>query len=394
MIPAWVARDLEGLSEAGLRRTTLAVEGPTGPSVRAGGETLVNFSSNDYLGLAAHPSLAAAAGRAAEQWGSGAGASRLICGTLALHEELERELARFKGTEAALLFSTGYQANLSLLQALMPEGVILSDELNHASIVDGCRLARAEVRVYRHRDVDHLAELLQGAKGAPRTLIVTDGVFSMDGDLAPLADLADLAERHGALLVVDDAHATGTVGGGRGTAYHFGVEGRVDVVMGTLGKALGSFGAFAACTRPVRDLLLNRARSLIYTTAPAPPSVGAALEALRIVTEEPERVGALSRNAALLRSVLREEGFSVESGVSPIVPLVLADNTRTLAWAAALRREGFWAHAIRPPTVPDGTARLRLTACATHTSEQLRALGTALGRLCAAEAGGRQGRAV
>jgi 8-amino-7-oxononanoate synthase len=383
MLPDWVRRDLESLDASDSRRRTTALASPTGPCIRVKGEgrERINFSSNDYLSLAGDSRLARAVARSAETWGSGSGASRLICGTLGLHEELESALARLKAAETAVLFSTGYQANLGILQALMPDGVVFSDELNHASIVDGCRLARARTVVYRHCDASHLAELLGEAGKASRKLIITDGVFSMDGDLAPLPDLVALARQHEALLVVDDAHATGVVGAGRGTAHHFGVEGEVDVHMGTLGKALGGFGAFAACSAPLRELLVNRARSLIYTTAPPPPTIGAGLEALKILEEEPDRVEALARNGALLRKILSKKGFDVPEAPTPIVPLVLGENRRALEWSHRLWQQGFWVHAIRPPTVPPGTARLRITVSSGHTPTQIEALGDAVGRL-------------
>ena len=381
MIPAWVASDLAALDASASRRHLTTLEGPCGAQVRVAGRDVLNFSSNDYLGLAADPRLAEAASRAARRWGSGAGASRLITGTLGVHRELEERLASLKGAESAVLFSTGYQANLGVLQALMPEGTIFSDRLNHASIVDACRLSRAAKAVYRHTDPGHLGELLEAHRGAPRRLVVTDGVFSMDGDVAPLPELAHLASSHGALVVVDDAHATGVLGGGRGTAHHCGVDPRDLVQMGTLGKALGSFGAFVACAAPVRDLLVNRARSLIYTTAPPPSAAGAALEALRIVAGEPDRVQRLRENAGRLRSGLRAAGFAVPDDPTPIVPVVLGDNRTTLRWAEVLWERGFWVHPIRPPTVAEGTSRLRVTVSSAHGAADLDALCGALAEL-------------
>lgn len=383
MTPDWVRRDLEALTASESLRTLAELDGPVAARVKVAGRELVNFSSNDYLGLASDSRLAEAAAEAARRWGAGAGASRLITGTLGIHARLEERLAALKGAEVALLFSTGYQANLGILTALAPEGVILSDELNHASIVDGCRLARARAIVYRHADANDLARKLAECADAPRKLVVTDGVFSMDGDLAPLAAISELARRHQALLVVDDAHATGVIGRGRGTAHHFGLEGKVPIQMGTFGKALGSFGAFVACSGAVRELLVNRARSLVYTTAPPPPSVGAVLAALRILEEEPERVEALSRNGAALRAGLRELGFPVPLDPTPIVPLLLGENRRTLAWSRRLWEQGLWVHPIRPPTVPPGTSRLRITVTATHTPEDLERLLASLRRLAA-----------
>lgn len=268
MVPPWVQQDLDSLEATKARRELRPIDGPVGPVVRVDGRDVVCFSSNDYLGLATHPNLAQGARDAVAHWGSGSGASRLITGTLALHERLEAKLAAFKGAETALLFGTGYQANVGVLQGLMSEGVIFSDALNHASIVDGCRLARATVQVYAHGDVDALVRLLRDHRDAPRKMIATDGVFSMDGDIAPLDRIVTAAEEHGAMVLVDDAHATGVIGEGRGTAHHFGLDPSALIQMGTLGKALGSFGAFVACPSPVRDLLVTRARSFVYTTSP------------------------------------------------------------------------------------------------------------------------------
>lgn len=304
MIPTWVLEELGELRTDDSLRELKVLGSPVGAKVKHGGRELVNFSSNDYLGLATDPRLRRAAAAAAEKWGAGAGASRLICGSLGIHSELEQRAAQLKGAESALVFSSGYQANQSIIQGLMREGVIFSDELNHASIVDGVRLAGAKVCVYNHLDTDDLGAKLAQHGDAPRKMIVTDGVFSMDGDVAPLPGIVELAREHGALLLVDDAHATGVLGGGRGTAAHFGLEGEVDVQMGTLGKALGSFGAFAALNSKLRELIINRGRAFIYTTALAPPAIGAALEALRIVEAEPGLVGELERKARLMAELL------------------------------------------------------------------------------------------
>ncbi|MCU0691310.1 MAG: 8-amino-7-oxononanoate synthase [Polyangiaceae bacterium] len=385
MIPSWVANELAQLQEANALRALRVVEGPVGPVLRVEGRDVFCFSSNDYLGFASDPRLANAAGDAARQLGTGAGSSRLITGTLALHTTLEQELAAFKGAQSALLFGTGYQANVGVLQGLMREGVIFSDVLNHASIVDGCRLARASVQVYAHADMGHLERLLRAHQTAPRKLVVTDGVFSMDGDLAPLDSIAELAEAHGALVLVDDAHATGVLGGGHGTGRHFGLDTSTLIQMGTLGKALGSFGAFVACAKPVRDLLLNRARSFVYTTAPPPAVLAASMAALRLLRDEPQLVAQLAANAALLRNGLREAGFAVTTDPTPIVPVVLGDNARALRWAARLWELGFWVQAIRPPTVPPGSARLRITVSAAHHAQQIESLCQALADLAASE---------
>jgi len=383
--PAWVIRDLDGLDATQSRRRLTVIDSAPGARIRVEGRELLNFSSNDYLGFADHPALKKAAAEAALRWGAGSTASRLITGTLGIHGELEQRLAALKESESAILFSTGYQANQGILQALMPEGVILSDALNHASIVDGCRLSRAQTLIYRHGDAAHAAELLRAHKDASRKLLITDGLFSMDGDVAPLAALAEVARAEGALLVVDDAHATGVLGGGRGSAHHAGVGDGVHVHMGTLGKALGSFGAFAAASEPIRDLLVNRARALIYTTAPPPSAAGAALAALDLLEARPSPVERLSRLSARLREALRAAGFAVPDAPTPIVPLILGENGRTLAWAAALWREGFWVHPIRPPTVAPGESRLRITVTAAHEEEEIDRLVAALAGLAEKE---------
>ena len=378
---AWIDDALVELEERAARRHLVALQGATGARVQVDGRELLNFSANDYLGLAGDPRLAAAAAQGARRWGTGAGASRLVTGTLGLHEQLEGRLAALKGTEAALLFSTGYQANVGTLQALADEGLIFSDALNHASIVDGCRLARARVLIYRHGDADHLAELLAEHRGVRRKLIVTDGVFSMDGDLAPLPALAALAREHDSLLMVDDAHGTGVLANGRGTAHHFGVAGDVDLHVGTFGKALGSFGAFVACSAAMRELLIQRARSLVYTTAPPPPSVNATLAALDIMEQEPERLARLATLTALLRAGLLKAGWRIPQDPTPIVPLILGPPQRALAWSERLWKAGFWAQPIRPPTVPQGTSRLRITVSAAHDKSDIQAFVSALRQL-------------
>jgi glycine C-acetyltransferase/8-amino-7-oxononanoate synthase len=307
------------------------------------------------------------------RYGAGAGASRLVSGNMTLHRRLEERLAAFKGTERCTLFGAGYLANTGVVQALAREGdVVFSDELNHASIIDGCRLARAETFVYRHRDTEHLEWGLREAAGRG-SLIVTDGVFSMDGDIAPLERIVDLAHRHDARVMVDEAHATGVLGpGGRGSVAAAGLAGEVDVIVGTLGKALGSYGAYVCCDTTMKRYLVNTARTLIFSTGPAPPVVAAALAALDIMVAEPRRIERLARNAATLRSALADQGLDVPGGETPIVPVVVGDAGGTVALCERLLRAGVFAQAIRPPTVPDGTSRLRLAAMATHNSTELR----------------------
>jgi 8-amino-7-oxononanoate synthase len=364
---------LEELRRAGLFRELRVVESAQGPRVILDGRSVLLLCSNDYLGLAGHPALRAAAAEAAERWGAGAGASRLVSGNMALHRQLEEELAAFKGSRACVLFGSGYLANTGVIAALAGrDDVILSDALNHASIVDGCRLARAETVVYEHADLDALASALDRARGRG-AVIVTDAVFSMDGDLAPLEGIVELARSHGARIVVDEAHATGVVGpGGRGLVAELGLEREIDVVIGTLGKALGSYGAFACCDARMAGYLVNRARTLIFSTALPPPCVGAALAALRLLGEQPQIVTRLHANARALRDELAAHGFDVHPGTMPIVPLVVGEAHEAMALCQAALRRGAFAQAIRPPTVPEGTSRLRVVAMASHREDELR----------------------
>jgi glycine C-acetyltransferase/8-amino-7-oxononanoate synthase len=364
---------LEELRASGLHRRLRLIEGAQGPRVQLDGEPVLLLCSNNYLGLADHPRVREAAAEAALGWGAGAGGSRLISGNMAPHRRLEERLAAFKGYEAALLFGSGYLANLGAISALAGrDTVVFSDELNHASIVDGCRLARAETFVYRHGDVEHLAWGLSEA-GQRASLIVTDGVFSMDGDVAPLEDLARLARTHDCRLMVDEAHATGSVGpGGRGSVAAAGLSEEVDLVVGTLGKALGSYGAYVCASDELSEYLLNTARSFIFSTALPPPVLAAALAALELLEAEPERVRDLSANAATLRQGLVAEGLAAGGGQSQIVPLEVGDAGRTMELCERLLERGVFAQGIRPPTVPPGSSRLRFSVMATHEQADLR----------------------
>jgi glycine C-acetyltransferase/8-amino-7-oxononanoate synthase len=367
-----VAERLEELRERGLYRRLRLIEGPQGPSVTLDGRPVLLLCSNNYLGLADRAEVREAAAAAAMRWGAGAGASRLISGNMEPHRALERRLAAFKGYEASLLFGSGYLANTGTIAALAGRGeVVFSDELNHASIVDGCRLSRAETFVYRHGDVEHLAWGLEQA-GERAALIVTDGVFSMDGDVAPLPELLELAQRHGARLMVDEAHATGAIGpGGRGSVSAAGLSGEVDVVVGTLGKALGSYGAYACACAETIEFLVNSARPFIFSTAPPPPAVGAALAALEIFEAEPELVERLQANAETLRSALAAEGLGVGRSATQVVPIEVGAAETTMELCERALRRGVFAQGIRPPTVPEGSSRLRFTVMATHQAGEL-----------------------
>jgi 8-amino-7-oxononanoate synthase len=367
-----VGERLQELRSRGLYRHLRLVEGPQGPQVLLHGEPVLLLCSNNYLGLAHHPLVCEAAAEAAIRWGAGAGAARLISGTMEPHVELEASLADFKGYESALLFGSGYLANTGTIAALAGKGeVVFSDELNHASIVDGCRLSRAETFVYRHGDVEHLAWGLRGA-GARAALIVSDGLFSMDGDLAPLAELQELARRHRCRLMVDEAHATGAIGPhGRGSVAAAGLSGEVDVVVGTLGKALGSYGAYVCASTETVDFLLNTARPFIFSTAPPPPAVAAAAAALELLRSEPKRVEQLQANGAVLRSALAAEGLRARCSRSQIVPIEIGDASRTMDLCEGILGRGVFAQGIRPPTIPEGSSRLRFTVMATHRPADL-----------------------
>jgi len=365
-----VAERLEELRDRGLYRRLRLIEGPQGPQVQLGGRNVLLLCSNNYLGLADHPRVREAAAEAAMRWGAGAGASRLVSGNMAPHRGLEARLAEFKGYEAALLFGSGYLANTGTVAALAGAGeVVFSDELNHASIVDGCRLSRAETFVYRHGDLEHLAWGLGQAQGRG-ALIVTDGVFSMDGDVAPVAELLALARDHGCRLMVDEAHGTGAVGpGGTGAVAAAGLSGEVDVVVGTLGKALGSYGAYACAGAETIDFLLNTARPFVFSTAPPPPSVAAAAAALELVTSD--RVERLQANAARFRAGLAAEGLDAGRSQTQIVPIEIGEAEPTMALCERLLEGGVFAQGIRPPTVPAGSSRLRFTVMASHRPEEL-----------------------
>jgi 8-amino-7-oxononanoate synthase len=368
-----VAERLQELRASGLHRRLRLIEGAQGPRVLLDGTPVLLLCSNNYLGLADHPRVREAAAEAALRWGAGAGASRLISGNMAPHRRLEERLAEFKGYQAALLFGSGYLANVGTISALAGRGeVVFSDELNHASIVDGCRLARAETFVYHHGDLEQLAWGLREAKGRG-SLIVTDGVFSMDGDLAPLEELTRLARDYGCRLIVDEAHATGAVGpGGRGSVAAAGLSDEVDLVVGTLGKALGSYGAYVCASAELSEYLLNTARSFIFSTALPPPVLAAALAGLEVLAAEPERVERLRTNAATLRDGLAGEGLAPAGAPSQIVPLEVGDAKQTMELCERLLERGVFAQGIRPPTVPEGTSRLRFSVMATHGEAELR----------------------
>ncbi len=375
---SWIDRELEALAHQGLLRTRRLRSGPQTAEILVEGQPVVNFGSNDYLGLANEQRLIRAANRALEQgWGSGA--SPLVTGYSRWHEQLELRLAEFEHTEAALVFTSGFAANTGAIAALVgPGDTVFTDRKNHASLLDGCRLSRADVRAYPHNDPAELQRLL-GRAGHGRRLIVTDSLFSMDGDLAPLADLAALAERYGAMLLVDEAHATGVFGPrGRGVAEQQGIEQRVDVRIGTLSKALGCVGGFVAGSARLVRWLVNRARPYVFSTAGPAANCAAAIAALEIVGAEPQRRQRLLAQAARLRESLVAQGWNTGLSASQIIPIVVGEAQLAVDLSARLLARGLYVPAIRPPTVPEGEACLRVSLTAAHTPDMIAALVTAL----------------
>ena len=369
----WIDAELDELSNSGLMRRLHTVEG-AGGKLRVGKKVILNLASNDYLDLAHKPQVITAARFLLAKAGSGAGASRLVTGSHPWHATLEADLAAFKGYPAALLFGSGYLANIGIISAVVGrDDAIFMDRMAHASLVDAAILSRATLHRFRHNDCDHLAALLRRPtpRGA-RKLVVTESIFSMDGDAAPLTEMAALADRYSAMLLVDEAHSTGVFGrGGRGMVEEHHLENSVNLSMGTLSKALGCYGGFVACSQAMRDLLVNRARTFVYTTALPPAVIGAARGALDWILGHPKAGGVLLKRAAQLRSHLQAAGLNTGRSVSQIIPVMIGDNRQTMSIATRLRAKGILVAAIRPPTVPNGTARLRLSVTLAHTTADL-----------------------
>ena len=369
----FVDAHVRDLRARGLFRPFQVLQTPQGPRIRIAGRELINMSSNDYLGLANHPELREAAKAGADAWGSGAGAVRTIAGTLDVHEALEVELAAWKGAEATLVFQSGFAGNLGTIPALVGRGdVILSDELNHASIIDGCRLSRAEIRRFAHADADSLREQLTACAPDQRKLVVTDGVFSMDGDIAPLPDICEVAESFDAMVMVDDAHGSGVLGrGGRGSVDHFGLHGRVHVQLGTLSKAIGSMGGYIAGSQGLRDYLTHTARPLLFSTSHPPAVVEATRAAIRVLSREPERVDRLWANARFFKQGLGDLGMDLGRSATPITPVIVGEAERAHALSDRLRQCGVFVQSVVFPTVPRGAARVRAMVSAAHSEEDL-----------------------
>lgn len=370
----FITQRLDELKEQGVYRKLAVLEGPSGPRSIINGKNVINLSSNNYLGLANHPRLKKAALEAIEKWGVGAGAVRTIIGNMSIHEELEKRLAEFKHVEAVLVFQSGFTANAGAIPAVVDKGdIIISDELNHASIIDGCRLSRADIVRYKHSDMEDLERVINEVKDNYNTkLIITDGVFSMDGDIAKLPEIVELAEKYGCLTYVDDAHASGVLGkSGRGSADHFGLHGRVDIQIGTLSKAIGVVGGYVAGRKNLIEWLNHRGRPFLFSTA-APPSVAAAcLEAINILSESTELTDKLWENARYLKKGLNDLGFNTGKSETPITPVIAGEDKLAIELSKRLFEEGVFAQSIVFPTVPRGGARVRTIVTAAHTKEDL-----------------------
>lgn len=364
---------LNKLQKEGLYRELRVIDSFDGPTIKIAQREYILLSSNDYLGLTQHPKVKESAKEAIEKFGCGSGASRLISGTNQLHCELENKLADFKNTESALIFSSGYAANLGVISSLVGKGdVIIIDKINHASIIDGCRLSGANIRVYPHKNMNSLEKILKKSQTYHLRLIITDGIFSMDGDIATLPEIVALAKKYQALVMVDDAHGTGVLGKeGRGTVEYFDLEGHIDIQMGTLSKALGSFGGFITGSNVLIEYLKNKARSFIYSTALPPAQVASALAALEIIQTTPELRQRLWENIQYLRKGLQKLGFDTMESQTQIIPVFIGEDDKTMQVAKFLYENGIFAPGIRPPTVPRGTSRIRLSLMATHTKSQI-----------------------
>ena len=365
--------EIEQLKQAGVFRYPRVLEGAQEPRAVFDGKEVVNLSSNNYLGLANHPKLREAARRAVDTYGAGSASVRTIAGTMSLHTELERRLAAFKRTEAALVYQSGFTANSGTVSAILGrEDVIISDELNHASIIDGSRLSRATIKIYPHKDVAAMRRLLEESKDARRILVITDGVFSMDGDIAPLPDIVEVAKKYGAIVMVDDAHASGVLGeNGRGTVDHFGLHGQVDIQIGTLSKAIGVLGGYVAGPQVLIDYLVQRARPFLFSTSHPPAVTAACLAALDILEEANSLIKRLWAPARCFKEGLAELGFDVSGSETPIIPVIVGDGAKAMQLSDRLFEEGVFAQGIAYPTVPRGKARVRTIVTAAHSREDL-----------------------
>ena len=370
----YLTDELNKLREQKLYQKLRVLETEQLPVSRFDGREVINLSSNNYLGLTTHPKLRARALEAIEKWGVGSGAVRTIAGTMAIHMELEEKIAKFKHVEASVVFQSGFTANAGTVQAILGrEDIIVSDQLNHASIIDGCRLSRAEIKVFPHKDMEACETILKGLEGRPcRKLLITDGVFSMEGDIAPLPQLVELAEKYGCIMMIDDAHASGVLGrNGRGTVDHYNLHGRVDIQVGTLSKAIGALGGYICSTRDTIEFLYHRARPFLFSTS-HPPSVAATcLAAFEVLEEEPQLIDRLWANTSFFKEGLKKLGFNTGVSETPITPVIVGDAALAHEFSRQLFAAGVFAQGIGFPTVPEGKARIRTIVTATHTQEEL-----------------------
>nr|WP_302104603.1 glycine C-acetyltransferase [Polycladomyces sp. WAk] len=366
-------QEIDQWKKEGVFRPLTELESDQGSRVIIRGKEVIQLSSNNYLGLTTHPRLKQAALEGVERYGAGTGSVRTIAGTFSMHENFEKRLAEFKHTEAALVFQSGFTANVGVISSILTEeDVVISDALNHASIIDGIRLTKAQRRIYRHADLDDLEAALKETQSARKRLIVTDGVFSMDGDIAPLPDIVELAEKYDALVMVDDAHASGVLGkNGRGTVDHFGLHGRVHIQVGTLSKAIGVLGGYVAGPKVLRDYLIHRARPFLFSTSHPPAVTAACQAALDVLLEEPELIDRLWDNTRFFKQGLESLGFNTGKSETPITPVIVGEGAKAMALSDALFEEGVYAQGIAYPTVPKGEARVRTIVTAQHTKEEL-----------------------
>ncbi len=370
---AFLEQEIQELKDQGLYFRVRVLQGEQAAVALIDGKQVVNLASNNYLGLTTHPRLREAAIKAIRDYGVGSGAVRTIIGTMTLHERLEEKLAQFKRTDAAIVFQSGFTANTGVIPAVMGEGdVIISDELNHASIIDGCRLTRAVRKVYRHKDTGELQQRLEESRDARRVMVVTDGVFSMDGDIAPLPSIVELSEKYGAVVMVDDAHASGVLGkNGRGSVDHFGLHGRVHIQVGTLSKAIGALGGYIAGSRSLRDWLIQRGRPYLFSTSHPPAVAASCIAALELLEQEPHLIDRLWENTRYFKAELARLGFDTGGSETPITPVIVGESAKALRMSARLFDEGVFAQAIVYPTVTRDRARIRTIVTAAHTREKL-----------------------
>jgi glycine C-acetyltransferase len=370
----YVREQITKLKNENAYRELFILDTPQLPESIINNRKVINLSSNNYLGLTTHPKVVKAARDAIDKWGVGTAAVRSIIGTMSLHRQLEKKIAEFKNVEAAIVLQSGFATNVTVMQTIFPteEGIIISDELNHASIIDGCRLAKCPRRIYKHRDMGHLKQILEETKHIKKKLISSDGVFSMDGDIAPLPDIVELAEKYGAAVMVDDAHSTGVLGkNGHGTVDHYQLHGRIHIQIGTLSKAVGAMGGFVASKQEIYDYFSNRARQFIFSSSHPPSVIAACIAAFEVMDEEPQLNKRLWDNTNYFKGHLNEMGFNTGQSQTPITPIIIGDTAKTMRFSDRLFEEGVFAQAIVYPTVPRGTERVRTIITAAHTKQQL-----------------------